>query len=89
MSFLRPSDPLAPPDPSGRGDLRASSITGSVSATILWALQRYVWHGEVPEQVALLVWTSVPACMAYAAGHLVRRRARRQAPPPTPAPPAG
>lgn len=87
MSLLRPSDPVPPPDPAGRADLRASSITGAVSGTILWALQRYVWHGEVPEQVALLVWTTVPAGLAYLSGRAVRHRRHCRANP-SPVPPA-
>lgn len=74
MSVLRPSDPIPPPDTAPRGDLQVASAAGTLSAAILWTLQRYVFAGEVPEPVAALVWTFVPYVIAYVSGHWVRRR---------------
>lgn len=87
MSLFRPSDPIPPPDTAPRGDLQTASATGTLCAAILWALQRYVFAGDVPEPVALVVWTFVPYVTAYAAGHWVRRRqlncGTSSAPPPS------
>lgn len=87
MALLRPSDPIPPPDTTGNGDLRAASAVGTLSAAILWTLQRYVFAGDVPEPVAALVWTGVPYVIAYASGHWVRRR--RTACPNQPPPSSG
>lgn len=86
MTLLRPSDPIPPPDTASSGDLRVASAVGTLSAAILWTLQRYVFAGDFPEPVAALVWTGVPYAIAYASGHWFRRR---QSCPNLPPPSAG
>lgn len=90
MAFFRPSDPIPPQNTAGRADLHATGLTGAVSSAVLWALQTYVWHAAVPEQVAVFVWIAVPYVLSQVTGHLVRNRREAAAGSPvTPAGPSG
>jgi hypothetical protein len=72
MALVRsPDQPNPPPAPSGVGP---AALSGSISAAVLWSLQRYVFHGEIPEDIALFVWTAVPAALAYLTGLAAHRR---------------
>ena len=48
----------------------AATIASAVSGLGLWALQTYVFHGEVPLPVLAAVQTVVPAIVTFAAGWL-------------------
>lgn len=48
----------------------AATIASAVSGLGLWALQVYVFHGEVPLPVVAATMTVVPAIVTFAAGWL-------------------
>jgi hypothetical protein len=48
----------------------AATIASAVTGLGLWALQTYVFHGEVPLPVLGVVQTVVPAVITFAAGYL-------------------
>lgn len=41
-----------------------------LAAFVVWALQRYVFRGDVPEPVVAVVALAVPAVLTFAAGYL-------------------
>ena len=48
----------------------AATIASAVSGLGLWALQQYVFHGDVPLPVVAAVMTIVPAVITFAAGYM-------------------
>jgi hypothetical protein len=48
----------------------AATIAAAVSGLVLWALQSYVFKGELPAPVAAAVQVIVPAVVTFAAGYL-------------------
>lgn len=66
-----------------------SALAGAAVGVALWALSRYVFHGEVPEEIQLFTYLAVPAILAGVSSHLTRRYTVPAAsPPPPPLPPA-
>lgn len=85
MSIL----PSSPPDPIGPADLHAASITAILASDTLLLLQRYVWHGQVPDQVAWTLYPLISYGLSQLSARVVRRRrlAACQEPPAAPAAP--
>ena len=54
----------------------AATIASAVSGLIVWALQGYVFRGEVPFPVSSAVQVIVPAVCAFGAGWFARHTPR-------------
>lgn len=65
----------------------ASSIAAALTGAGLWALQSYVFHGDVPLPVLAAVQTLVPAVVTFAAGYLAPHTPRPDLLEDEPAPP--
>lgn len=63
--------------------VKAATGAAAVSGFLLWILGAYVFNGDVPAPVVVLVSIAVPALFAFAAGYLARHTARPTAPNPT------
>lgn len=50
--------------------VKAASAGSVLAGFVLWLLGRYLFRGDVPEPVALLVLLAVPAALTFAAGYL-------------------
>lgn len=50
--------------------VKSASAGAVVAGFVLWLLQTYVFRGDVPDAVALLVLLAVPAALTFAAGYL-------------------
>lgn len=61
-----------PPGPQ----VQAASLTAATTSLILWAGERYVFHGAVPAEVTLFVMLAVPWLSARVAAELAYRRCR-------------
>lgn len=48
----------------------AAAIATAVSGVVVWALQTYAFHGDLPLPVSAFVQTVVPALVALAAGYM-------------------
>lgn len=68
-----------PLEPSSRAPVErkvnAASAGAAVSGFVLWALDAYVFHGDVPTAVVALVLVLVPAA-AWVSGYLARHTPR-------------
>jgi hypothetical protein len=71
------STPPAAPDQIGPADLHTASITAIITSDVLLLLQHYVWHGQVPDQVAWTVYPLVSYGISQLSARLVRRRKLR------------
>lgn len=67
-------EPVTPPGSQSN----AASLTASTTGVILWAMDRYLFHGTVPYEVATFVMVAVPALSGRLAAQLAYRRARRR-----------
>lgn len=50
--------------------VKSASVGAVVAGFVLWLLQTYVFDGEVPDPVALLVALAVSGAVTFAAGYL-------------------
>lgn len=60
-------------DPIGAGPLHAASAAAIITSGLLYLLQRYVWAGQVPEQVAWTVNAGVSYLVSQVTARVVRR----------------
>ena len=65
------------PTPPG-AQSNAASLTAATVGLSLWGLERYVFHGAVPAEVAGFVILAVPWLSGRLAAELAYRRARRR-----------
>jgi hypothetical protein len=54
----------------------AATIATAASGLVVWALQTYAFHGDMPLPVSGFVQTVVPALVAFAAGYMARHTPR-------------
>lgn len=54
----------------------ASTAAAAAAGVLVWALQRYVFAGDVPAEVSAAVQVLVPAAFAFVAGLLARHTPR-------------
>jgi hypothetical protein len=71
----RPADDLG--NQALAAGLRTASLTGVISSNLLWLLQTYVFHGQVPEQLVWTIGIVVPYVTARVGGLLAHRRRLR------------
>lgn len=50
--------------------VKASTVTAAAVGLVLWALGRYVFHGEVPTEVSIAALVLLPALGSLIAGYL-------------------
>lgn len=63
--------------------VKAATGAAAVSGFVLWLLGAYVFDGEVPQPVVILISVAVPAAFAFGAGYLARHTHRPTSPNPT------
>lgn len=60
----------------------AAGTAAALSGLAVWALQRFVFHGDVPAEVSDAVQILVPALCAFLGGFLARHTPRSDVEPP-------
>ena len=68
-----PTQTVNMPDSTPSRKVVAASSAAVVSGFVLWLLDVYVFKGETPEPVVLLVMLVVPAALTFAAGYVTKR----------------
>jgi len=58
----------------------AATAGAVVSGFVLWLLSEFVFKGDVPEPVVLLVALVVPGALTFLAGYVTKRAAREVTP---------
>ncbi|MGW2795195.1 hypothetical protein ACWC9H_35460 [Streptomyces sp. NPDC001251] len=61
-----------------RTDVQWPSFVAATTATATWAMNRFVFHGELPPEVAGVVQYGVPLGLGWLAGEIRWRTARRR-----------
>lgn len=67
-----------PTAPATRGDVQWVGFVVSGVGVATWALNRFVFQGEIPAEVAGLVQYGVPLGLGWLAGEVRWRTARRR-----------
>lgn len=63
------------PIPPG-GQANTASLTTASAGLFLWILDRYLFHGTVPAEVATFVWLAFPALCGRLGAQIHYRRAK-------------
>lgn len=56
--------------------VKAATGAAAVAGFLIWLLGAYVFNGEVPQPVVILITVAAPAAFAFAGGYLARHTPR-------------
>jgi hypothetical protein len=71
------SDPEAAPNPPG-AQVHTATLTTATTGMVLWALDRWLFHGYIPPEVFVFVSLAVPALLGRLGAQWAYRRAQRR-----------
>jgi hypothetical protein len=65
-----------PVDPTVERKVAAASTGAAVAGFVIWALNAYVFHGDVPTAVQAVVLILVPGLVALVSGYIAKHTPR-------------
>ncbi|MEV8634286.1 hypothetical protein AB0395_21785 [Streptosporangium sp. NPDC051023] len=59
--------------------VKSATVGSALAGAIVWALSEYVFRGDVPPEIGLLVAVGLPALLSFAGGFAARHTWRTDA----------